>query len=409
MSASLTPAGFNRTAKNGENRAGARYEPRRNFKGDDSPNGTDLSARLSFAKRAREVKAVSEAAVFKEDYPRDDKSIEDDERPNRSRVSEPLGAYRKSISDGEKSGEETDERPGDIGDTGDARTSLCAASERPRALNERRNGEVVYRETGCGPATASTAGIKRKRISRGVQCCHSHPGRSLFSCLESGSRRRSLARRARRRAASANKFDAGSRNEAKRSPNAGMINDESRGAIKEEPMRDTDTKREEFGKIGEEQKIEGIAGGHDEELRMQSPRGGEKSKDNDDSRCRKVKRNLLEMLRLRRAPMRREDDSEAGGSPHEPRNREGEIAGLDYEGERNVADNSRNVEIIDRQMDSSDGRKVIATASIDRGGDVNKIKERLDSCIAELNGIIGDACAIFGNRRNGARNNGRGC
>lgn len=372
--------------------------PRRNFKGDDSPSGTDLSARLSFAKRAREVKAANEAAVFKEDYPRDDKSIEDDERPNRSRVSEPLGTYRKSISDGEKSGEEADERPGDVGDTGDARTSR-AADERPRELNERRD-EVVRRETGCGPADVSTPGIKRKRISRGVQCVsigrHGHPGRSLFGCFKS--RSRSLARRAGRRGASANKFDVGSRSEAEGAP--GMINDESRDAAKEGPKstRDTGAKGKKLGKIGAG-KMEGIARGNDEEAR--NPYNGE----DDDSKRRGVKRSLLETLRRRRVSDK--DDSKAGrgGSPHESRSREGETAGLGYEA-RKRADNSRKIR--DRQM--SDGREIVATEGVDGESDANKIKERLDSCIAELNGIIGDACAIFDNGRNGrTRNNGRGC
>lgn len=78
--------------------------------GADSPGGSDLSARLSFAKGAREVQATHrhEATVFKEDYPSDDKSIGNDERPDRSRASKPSRTYREFISDAEKLAEETD-------------------------------------------------------------------------------------------------------------------------------------------------------------------------------------------------------------------------------------------------------------------------------------------------------------
>lgn len=331
-----------------------------------------------------------------------------------------MGTYRKSISDVEKSGEETDERPGDVGDTGDAET-LRVASEKPRGLNEHQN--VVVSET--GPANVFTSRIKRKRISRGVQCVsigrHGHAGRCFFNCFRSKARRRGRTQEARRRKASANRFDVGSnssqRNEVKSSPSATLINDGSRNAIKEEVKstcdRDTDIKAEKFGKVGEE-KTERVTCGNDEELllrKMQNLHDGEKSQNNDDSKYRGVKINLLERLRRRGAlTCKNVSETRRSGSPRESRNHKEEIAGLNYEskrtnGARKCEDNSRNVKVIDRQMDSSNERKTIAS---DRGNDVNKIKERLDSCIAQLNGIIGDACAIFGNRRNRTKNNGRG-
>lgn len=149
--------GFNDSMKNMEERTGARHELQRNFKGSDSPGGTDLSARLSFAKRAREVKAANEAAVFKEDYPRDDKSIEDDERPNRSRVSEASRTHRKSTLNGEKCGKEINGR--DIG-------TLYITDENCKNPNKHQDESISNNvNVNCGPRNI----IRRKRISRGVQ------------------------------------------------------------------------------------------------------------------------------------------------------------------------------------------------------------------------------------------------
>lgn len=324
-------------------------------------------------------------------------------------MSEPSGTYRKSISDAEKSVKETDERPGNVRDTGDARI-LRVANEKLRKFNEHQND--VVSEIGGSPANVSTAKIKRKRISRGVQCvsieCRSHTDQSFFNCFKSKSTRHSLAER---RQVSANKFDVGSRNKTNRSPNITTNSDESRNVIKEEIklMCDTDTKVEQLEKIDEE-KIERITYGNDKELRMQNMHDGEKSKDNNDSRYCKVKINLLEKL-LRRALTRKNGSkTQQNGSRHESRNHKEEISGLSYESKRvNGKDNSQSTKIVDRQIDSSNGRKTIATASVDRRNDVNKIKERLDSCITELNEIIGDACTIFGNKRNATKNNDQGC
>lgn len=320
-------------------------------------------------------------------------------------MSEPSGAYRKSISDAEKSEKETDERSGDARDTGDARTSRVA-NEKLRKLNESRN-EVVS-ETSCSPANVFTSKIKRKRISRGVQCvsteCRSHVGQFLLNCFKLKSKRHSLRRKAKRKKASANKFDVGPRIEVNRWPGAITISDESHNVMKEK-VSDTNTKKDEFEKMSEE-KIERIAYGNDNGLSVQMQNmydGGEKPKD--DSKYRKVKINLLEKLRLRRALIRKNDSkAQQNGSRHESRNRKEEIAKLTYEnkkvnGARKREDNSlnsQNIKIVDREMDSSNRWKTIITA--DGKSDVNKIKERLDSCIAELNEIIGDAYAIFGNK-----------
>jgi len=132
---------------------------------------------------------------------------------------------------------------------------------------------------------------------------------------------------------------------------------------------------------------------------MQNTYDGEKSKD--ESKYRKVKINLLEKLRLKRALLRKNDSAQQNGSRLESRSHKEEVARLSYEnkrmnGARKREDSSQSVKIVEREMDSSNKRKIITTASADRKSDVNKIKERLDSCIAELNEIIGDACAIFG-------------
>lgn len=341
-------------------------------------------------------------AVFKEDYPRDDKSIEDDERPNRSRVSEPSRTYRKSIlENGEKSGKETDERPENIRDTGNAKT-LLIANEKLRKFNEHQN-EVVSK-TDCSPANVFIRSkIKRKRISRGVQCVsiesRRHASQFLFNCFKSQSRRHSLdARKAKKKKALADKFDVGLQNEVNSSP--GAIS-ESRNVIKEEIKStcDTDTKKEEF-EINKE-KIEKVTYENDKELHVQMQNAhDEKSKDNDDSRYRKMKINLLKKL-LRGALTRDKNDSKTQQGGYKSRNHKEEIAGLNYESKRiNGKDNSQNIKIVDRQMDSSNEQWTITSASVDRRSDVNKIKGRLDSCIAELNGIIDDACTIF-DKRNG--------
>lgn len=328
-------------------------------------------------------------------------------------MSEPSRTYRKSISDAEKFEKETDERSGDARDTGDTRTSRVA-DEKLRKLN--RN-ELV-RETGCSPVNVFTSKIKRKRISRGVQCvsigCRSSTGRSLLSCFKSKSGKHSLTRKAKRKKAAANKFDVGPRNEVNRSPDTTTVNDESHKVIKEEikSMSDTDTKKEKFEKIGEE-KIERIIYGNDRELlvRIQNINDVEKSKDNADSKDRKVKINLLDKLRLRKALTCRNDSkAQQNGSRHESRNHKEEIVGFSFENKRangghKREDNSQSTKIVDREIDSSNGWK---SASADRGN-INKIKERLDLCIVELNEIISDACVIFGNRKNTAKNNDRGC
>ncbi|KYN33028.1 hypothetical protein ALC56_12662 [Trachymyrmex septentrionalis] len=385
----------------------ARYEPRRNFKRDDSPGGTDLSARLSFAKRAREVKAANEAVVFKEDYPRDDKSIEDDERPNRSRVSEPSGTYRKSISDAEKSGKETDERPGYARDTGDARTSRVA-NEKLRKLNENRNEEIVN-ETDCSSASVFAPKIKRKRISRGVQCDsighRSHVGRSFLNRFKLKLKRHSLKRKAKRKKASANKFDVEPRIEVNILPGATIISDESHNEMKEK-VNNTSTKKDEFEKMNEK-KIERITYGNDNGSFVQTQNIHDNEKPKDDLKYRKVKINLLDKLRLGRALMHKHDsEAQQNELGHESRNHKEKIVKLNCENKkancaRKREDNSQGVKI-DCEMDSGNRWKTIKTAN--KESDINKIKERLDSCIAELNGIIGDVRAIFDNKKEAVKN-----
>ncbi|RLU22241.1 hypothetical protein DMN91_004519 [Ooceraea biroi] len=332
--------GFNDSTKNVKERA--RYEPQRNLKGNDSPCGTDLSARLSFAKRAREVKAANEAAVFKEDYPRDDKSIEDDERPNRSRVSEPSRMYRKFISDAEKHGRR------------DVRISRVKGNlEQP---SEHQNQVISDTHDDCRMSNQEEIRrkIKRKRISRGVQYDASAGRQSqtgfrflLLNCFTSKS--------------SGEKYNS------------------TRKIKKREKRRN---RREE----------------------------------NDGSKNRKTKRRspFKKLIRiLTRDPKVQQDVSQCIPSTGDdfPGDKEETVdSNLQNKGassNHEHGDDPRGesgVKIFDK-TDSNDARRS-ASVNSDEENDVSKARRRLDSCIAGLNEIIGDACAIFAGDSGAARKNG---
>lgn len=394
-------------------RTGARYELQRNFKGDDSPGGTDLSARLSFTKRALEVKATNEAVVFKEDYPRDDKSIEDDERPNRSRVSEATGMYRKPISDAEKFGKEINGKSRNIRDIGDVRIS-CVADEKLKRLNEHQNDIVNNMYCDYDTPNVTVSKIKRKRISRGVQYsligCQNHTKQFLLSCFgsKSNAKKYNLTQKMKRKEALSDKkkFYIGSRNQANESLDATAISNEFCNV----KLNDTDTKKKRFE--NGMKKIGNIICGRGMNhkilfVRSQNTDDNEKRrKNNNPKNHRKVKINPLEKLWPSKALMRNDnpkaqqcrssrnfniaDDSENNKKETDECNFENNL----MNGVRK-REHERNVNIFDRKINLNNARKKIII-NFDRESIANKVKERLDSCIVELNGIIGDACVIFG-------------
>lgn len=412
--------------KNVGKRTDAQNELQRNFKGDDSPNGTDLSARLSFTKRALEVKATNEAVVFKEDYPRDDKSIEDDERPNRSRVSETSGMYRRSISDPEKFGEEISERSGNVKDIGDIKIS-CVADEKLESPNKHRNNEVVNNMYCDCPSNVTTLKIKRKRISRGVQYslieCQNHAKRFLLGYFgsKSSAKKYNLTRKMERKEALTDKqkFYIGSRNKMNESLDATTICNESHNV----KLNNTDMKEEKFEndtkKIG---KIIYASEINRKKLfvRLQNTNDNEKRKKDNNSKNRKVKINPFEKLWPSKASTCNDnlkvqqnrslcnfniaDDSE---------NNKKETAESNFENNRrngarkreHDSQDKQSVNIFDRKIDLSarNARNASAIANSDRESIANKVKERLDLCIVELNGIIEDACVVFGSGKSAAR------
>lgn len=407
-------------------RTDAQNELQRNFKGDDSPNGTDLSARLSFTKRALEIKATNEAVVFKEDYPRDDKSIEDDEWPNRSRVSETLGMYRRSISDSEKFGKEISERSGNVKDIGDVKIS-CVADEKLESPDKHQNKEVVINNMNCDcPSNVTTLKIKRKRISRGVQYslieCQNHTKRFLLGYFGSKStaKKYNLTRKMERKEALTDKeekFYIESRNKMNESLDATTICNESHNV----KLNNTDMKEElenDTKKIG---KIIYPSEMNRKKLfiRLQNTNDTEKRKKDNNSKNRKVKINPFEKLWPSKALTCNDnlkvqqnrslcnfniaDDSE---------NNKKETAESNFETNRNGArkhehdsQNKQSVNILDRKIDTNarNARNASAIANSDRESMANKVKERLDSCIVELNGIIDDACVVFGSGKSAAR------
>ncbi|XP_050461934.1 uncharacterized protein LOC126856944 [Cataglyphis hispanica] len=421
---SLTPSELNDSTKNVGKRTDAQNELQRNFKGDDLPNGTDLSARLSFTKRALEIKATNEAVVFKEDYPRDNKSIEDDEWPNRSRVSETLEMYRRSISDSEKFGKEISERSGKVKDIGDVKIS-CVADEKLKSPDKHQNNnkEVVINNMYDCPSNVTTLKIKRKRISRGVQYsslieCQNHAKRFLLGYFGSKStaKKYNLTRKMERKETLTDKeekFYIGSRNKMNESLDATTICNESHNV----KLNNTDMKEElenDTKKIG---KIIYPSEMNRKKLfiRLQNTNDTEKRK-KDNSKNRKVKINPFEKLWPSKAltcnnnlkvqqnrslcNFNVADDSE---------NNKKETVKSNFETNRNDArkhehdsQNKQSVNILDHKIDSN-ARNASAIANSDRESMANKVKERLDTCIVELNGIIDDACVVFGSGKSVAR------
>lgn len=370
-----------------------------NFKGDDSPGGTDLSARLSFTKRALEVKATNEAVVFKKDYPRDDKSIEDDKRPNRSRVSEATGMYRRSISDTEKFGRGGNGRSGNIRDIGDVRISRVA-DEKLRRSDEYQNDIVnMYRGSNAPNVTASK--IKRKRISRGVQYsgCQNHAKQFLPSCFgsKSNATRYNSAREAERKEvlSGERKFFVGSRNQANESLNATAINNESDDV----KLNNIDTKREKFESSMKKiaKVIRGRGMNHKIFVPSRNTDDNEKRKKDNNPKNREAKINPLEKLRPSEALTRNfENKKETAECNFENNPMNGAC--------KHESQDERNANIFYHRINSNNARKK-TIVNFNRESIANRVKERLDSCIVELNGIIGDACVIFDSGKSTAEKN----
>ncbi|XP_070160608.1 uncharacterized protein PF3D7_1120600-like [Polyergus mexicanus] len=421
---SPTPSELNGSTKNVEKRTGAQYEQQRNFKGDDSPNGTDLSARLSFTKRALEVKATNEAVVFKKDYPRDHKSIEDDKRPNRSRVFEASRMYRRSISDVEKFEKEISERSGNVRDIGDIRFS-CVADEKLKSHNKYQNEVVNNMYCDYDPPNVTTSKIKRKRISRGVQYsligCQSHTKRFFLGYFgsKSSAKKYNLTQKMEKKEALTDKkkFYIGSRNKMNESLDATTICNESHNV----KLNNTDMKEEEFEndtkKIG---KIIYDRGMKHTKLfvRLKNKNDNEKRKKDNNSSNRKMKINPFEKLWPIKA-LTRNDNLKAQQdrslrnfniADNSKDNKKGTTKSNFENNRKNGArkrehdsQDEQNVNIFNCKIDSNNAQDVSAITNSDRESMTNKVKERLDSCIIELNGIIGDAYVVFGSGKSSAR------
>ncbi|KAM0728716.1 hypothetical protein ACS0PU_004971 [Formica fusca] len=419
---SPTPSELNDSTKNVGKRTDAKYELQRNLKGDDSPNGTDLSARLSFTKRALEVKATNEAVIFKKNYPRDYKSIEDDERPNRSRVSEASGMYRRSISDVEKFEKEISDRSGNVRDIIDVRIS-CIADEKLRSPNKYQNEVVNNMYCDYDPPNVTMSKIKRKRISRGVQYslvgCQNHAKRfflDYFGSKLSAKKYNSMQKMERKKALTdKKKFYIGSRNKMNESLDATTICNESYNV----KLNNTDMKEEKFEndtkKIGKI--IYGCGMNHTKLfVRLKNKNDNEKCKKDNNLKNRKMKINPLwsskaltrndnlkaQQNRLLYYDFNIADNSEDNKKGTTKSNFENNRKNGARKREHDSQD-EQSVNIFDHKIDSNNAQNVSAITNSDRESMTNKMKERLDSCIVELNGIIGDACVVFGSGKSSAR------
>ncbi|EFN84005.1 hypothetical protein EAI_03390 [Harpegnathos saltator] len=381
------PSEFNESAENARRRTSARCETQRNFKGDDSLGGSDLSARLSSAERAREVKTEAhEAAVFKEDYPSDDKSIGNDERPDRS-PSKPSRASREPISDAEKFSRETDNDE---------------KSQEPERCRNRPANDT-YRER--SPENVIASKIRRKRISRGVQ--YDRPaerGRNagclFLRCFRPRSKEYKQAREAERKRAHRNKSDIvrerqkrAIRSSVEKIISGGTRPEQSCGSIDEEEIPAGDANLKKETRKGNEEEVRSIKKKYDE------------SQNRDAKWSRLGVPWLCKMFgRSARARRRR---SVRNSNPSvvviDSAGNKEEITETDFGSKGKYSDRERNdgfhgdrsVKFPDCETKSEDARENAAAAS-ERQNNVNEARKRLDLCIAELNGIIRDACAIFG-------------
>lgn len=391
------------------------YGMQGNFKGDDPPGGTDLSARLSFGKRAREVKAANEAAVFKEDYPRDDKSIADDERPNRSRASKPsrTRTYRKSISDAEKSGRERNaERSRKVRDNEDARIS-SAVDEKSAEVSGGENESISDTYRNCSPANVITIlRIRRKRISRGVQYDISvgrqrHAGCFPLDCLKWESSVRKYKLTQEKKQAVGKKFAIvhGSRNKGNARLPSNNKKTPSNDAESEEP-RDTAKEREESTSNANPKKeeFENGKGGKIEKIIDRNENGERKG--NAETKDITMAANHSGRSWVNHASTRTRQNGSCCSFDiaDSSRDNKKKIAQADLRNERTNGEylggqNRWDIKIVDRKANSIDLRE---NANPGRRVDA-KMTRRLDSCIAELKKMIGDTRTIFGGGKSATR------
>jgi len=353
--------------KNAKGRAGARCE-QRNFEGSDSPDGIDLSGRLSFAKCAREVKAANEMAVFKEDYPRDDKSIADDERPNRWCVSEASRTYRKSVPDGRKYRKEVN---------GDGVRTLCVIDE-----SLKHQGGIDTCDDRCR-RDVITPKIRRKRISRGVQ-----------SNVSAGQRSRLFLDYFRLRP-----------RKKKYNPSEEIG---EREILKSERIIRIPPRNQANASLVEEIIGRGFKGNDrntcDDKKGRYPDTIPEMSEDKDKDN-RKVKKNSFErfitILTCKNIPKMQRYNVPSIDSPKDKR---GTIEPSDFKSTRTSSEcngprsEKLGVNVFYRKNDSNDARTALDVNSGDES-DVNEARKKLDCCIAELNDIISDACVVFGSKR----------
>lgn len=388
---------MNDSTKNAKERIeGERYELHRNFKRTDSPAGTDLSARSSFAKRAREVKATNEVAVFKEDYPRDDKSVEDDddEWPDRSRVSNPSGTYRRIVPDGEKCGEEITRR--------NLTFSRIIDQKNFKKPYSRDQTEII-----SGNMIAPK--MKRKRISRGVQ--YEIPAgqgssigpRFLLGCCSSGSNqtRPNLTRKMKGKIKIPKDKETLEKILSQNQGDASLATD---GII-------NDMKSDEHYS---NKAMTGLRNNMDLTTEMsESERAA--AADVKDHKIKKSDR-FKRLIRI----FARKDNQYASAGVHRISNPDdfpvkGEAVECssqdktmsnDHEREGDDPRGKGNIKMFHRKSIVSNDTWRSANVNSDES-DACRARRRLDSCIAELNEIVGDACAIFGSgsaraaRRNG--------
>lgn len=397
---------FNDSMKNVEERTGARYELQRNFKGSDSPGGTDLSARLSFAKRAREVKAANEAAVFKEDYPRDDKSIEDDERPNRSHRSEASRTHRKSTLNGEKCRKEINRR--DMG-------TLYITDENCQNPNKHQDESIGNNvNVDCGPRNI----IRRKRISRGVQYDVSVGRRSriafrfLLKCFRSNGEKYNSVRKVKK-------------NEILNNTKPLKIVSSQDGAntslVKE--ISNNDCRFEECHTISDNKmekllnntdlKPEMLENNEEATRKIKNDNSDKQEEEEEDPKNNhKIKNSLKKLITI----LTRNPRMEQNLSQHVP-NTDDFLSKKSKKTVDSISESNRtsrnhnrdnhgtSIKSFHREASSNTLRS--AHTNSDDESDVNKTRRRLDFCIAELSEIISDACVIFSSGDGAGRETGR--
>lgn len=317
------------------------------------------------------------------------------------------GTYQKSISDVEKFEKEIDEGSDeDVKSPEDVKTS-CFVNEKLRKPNRYQN--KVISNHNFSPRNASITKMKKKRISRGVQYdvpivrqTRLYVGRFFLNCFKSKSnvKKYNLAQKIEKEESLDDKetFDIGLQNEINKSLGTIRFNRNSHDIDVEKLINSVNIKKEKF---------------ENDEDKIINASDDEKQRENDNLKNCKVKINFLDKLskilnrnnNLKAQRNKLQVDFNIVGDSE---NNKKKIDDPRFENKRinndHKCEESRSrwdVKIFDCKKDSNNACK-IETVNSDEESDVNKVKKRLDSCIVELNGIINDACAIFGSGKNSA-------